>query len=217
MMADQRSHPVRPAPANSPIEVRVGAFPAALSDIASESVSLVVADPPWNNLEAWTDIGIFAHHVLKPNGTLLAYIGNRWAFDAIDRLGTQLTRVRLGFLPEQHENPWDPETLCEEMGSFIAILAKGRLEPAEPWKNMVESAIQGHRWHHFQRPLANVRHYVSAFSRIGDLVVDPFLGSGTTAVACAQLTRAFVGCDIDPLNVQNTVERLKGLDFVEHP
>jgi len=29
------------------------------------------------------------------------------------------------------------------------------------------------------------------------LVVDPFLGSGTTALACLQLGRRFIGCDID--------------------
>ena len=77
----------------------------------------------------------------------------------------------------------------------MVIMSKGNFDPPGSWSNKVEGVVQDQRWH-CQRPLANVKHYVEAFSRPGDLVVDPFMGSGTTAVACAQLSRSFVGCDI---------------------
>lgn len=32
----------------------------------------------------------------------------------------------------------------------------------------------------------------------GDTVLDPFMGSGTTGVACVQTGRNFIGCEIDP-------------------
>ena len=41
-----------------------------------------------------------------------------------------------------------------------------------------------------------------------DLVVDPFLGSGTTAVAAKRLGRRFVGCDEDEASVNTTLTRL---------
>ena len=41
-----------------------------------------------------------------------------------------------------------------------------------------------------------------------DLVVDPFLVSGTTAVACKRLNRRFVGCDEDEAAVDTTFGRL---------
>ena len=40
------------------------------------------------------------------------------------------------------------------------------------------------------------------------LVVDPFVGSGTTAVACKDLGRRFVGCDVDPECVAMAKRRL---------
>jgi site-specific DNA-methyltransferase (adenine-specific) len=44
-------------------------------------------------------------------------------------------------------------------------------------------------------------------------VVDPFLGSGTTAVVCQRLGRDFLGCDIDPDYVQHAQDRLnKSID-----
>ena len=45
----------------------------------------------------------------------------------------------------------------------------------------------------------------------GWTVVDPFLGGGTTALACVQLNRKFVGCDIDRDAVNTTLSRLSEL------
>ena len=46
-------------------------------------------------------------------------------------------------------------------------------------------------------------------SRPGDIVFDPFIGSGTTAVAAKRLGRRFLGCDIKPEYVKIAEERLK--------
>jgi DNA modification methylase len=39
---------------------------------------------------------------------------------------------------------------------------------------------------------------VDAFTEPGDTVLDPFMGSGTTGVACAQLGRRFTGIELEP-------------------
>lgn len=44
----------------------------------------------------------------------------------------------------------------------------------------------------------------------GQLVVDPFLGGGTTAVVCRHLGRRFVGCDRDAAAVASARARLEG-------
>lgn len=42
----------------------------------------------------------------------------------------------------------------------------------------------------------------------GDLVLDTFIGSGTTAVACLDLERAFIGFEIDENNFDIAVKRV---------
>ena len=54
-----------------------------------------------------------------------------------------------------------------------------------------------------------------AGSRPGDIVLDPFLGSGTTAAVAQRLGRAFIGCEINPEYEALQIERLRqpGLVF----
>ena len=63
-------------------------------------------------------------------------------------------------------------------------------------------------WHPWQKAVGPARHYIAALTEPGALVVDPFLGSGSTALAAIAEGRRFVGCDIDPKAVRATKVRL---------
>ncbi len=67
----------------------------------------------------------------------------------------------------------------------------------------------GHPWRQAEGPF---RDLVSMLTFPGELVVDPFVGQGTTASAAVAEGRRFVGCDLDPAAVSLTVERLEARD-----
>ncbi len=48
-----------------------------------------------------------------------------------------------------------------------------------------------------KKPIKFLKRFVETFAEEGDLVLDPFMGSGTTAVACAELNRDFIGFEIN--------------------
>jgi site-specific DNA-methyltransferase (adenine-specific) len=52
--------------------------------------------------------------------------------------------------------------------------------------------------HPTEKPVPLMRELVGLFSNPGETVLDPFMGSGTTGVACIQLGRKFIGVEIDP-------------------
>ena len=125
------------------VDVRLGAFPETLSDLPSASAALVVADPDWSDLRAWSETGRFARRVLAPDGILLGYIGNRWCFEAINLLSANLTPVRLAFLPAQHEDPFDSTTNCLERGSFMVVMSNGEFFLPGPGRTRSRARFAG--------------------------------------------------------------------------
>lgn len=72
--------------------------------------------------------------------------------------------------------------------------------------------ISGERvGHPSQKPVALINHLVESGSRAGDLVLDPFLGSGTTAESCERLGRNWLGIESSPLYARMAKKRLESL------
>jgi len=66
-------------------------------------------------------------------------------------------------------------------------------------------------WHPCQMPESLLTRIVAASSNAGDVVLDPFCGSGTTAAAAYQMDRQYAGIDISENYVENAIKRLKEL------
>jgi site-specific DNA-methyltransferase (adenine-specific) len=58
--------------------------------------------------------------------------------------------------------------------------------------------IQRKGVHPSQKPLPLLRQWIEQFTDEDETILDPFMGSGTTGVACVQTGRRFVGVEIDP-------------------
>ena len=63
--------------------------------------------------------------------------------------------------------------------------------------------------HIAQKPLELIEQLINLHSRENDLVLDCFMGSGTTALGCKNLNRNFIGCDLELDNFENTKKRLE--------
>ena len=63
--------------------------------------------------------------------------------------------------------------------------------------------------HPAQKPVELFKSLILDSSHPGDLVFDPFMGSGTTGVAAVQLGRRFIGCEIDPVYFAIAEKRIK--------
>lgn len=63
--------------------------------------------------------------------------------------------------------------------------------------------------HPTQKPEELIRKFILASSQCQDIVIDPFLGSGTTAVTAEQLGRKWLGCEINSEYLDLAVHRIK--------
>jgi adenine-specific DNA-methyltransferase len=90
--------------------------------------------------------------------------------------------------------------------------SKGEGQPDQvrtPWIHDIVSDDHGSKIHHkWEQGVDEFSHFIDGLTYPGKLVVDPFVGSGTVAIACKLLNRRFVGCDEDEASVNMTLTRL---------
>lgn len=105
---------------------------------------------------------------------------------------------RRGFTEYRHESAY--------------VLAKGNpAQPAHPLPSVMNWVYSGNRRHPTEKAVKILAPLVRCFSKAGDLVCDPFSGSGSTSVAAALNGRDYLGIDIDPQHVVTAQARLAGV------
>jgi len=57
-------------------------------------------------------------------------------------------------------------------------------------------------WHYTPKPVELIKNIILHSSNEDDIILDPFLGSGTTAIACKNLNRKYIGIEINPKYVE---------------
>lgn len=67
---------------------------------------------------------------------------------------------------------------------------------------------KGEKLHTTQKPIELMTRIVESCSNEGDLILDPFMGSGSTAISCKNLKRNYIGCELDEHYFQVCVNRL---------
>jgi DNA modification methylase len=185
-----------------------------------------------------------AHRVLKDSGTLYVFAGFRFIsyfYDILDRelqmffnswivwhYTQGMGRTR-GFSPRH-----DDILMFTKSKEFKFNLDDVRIpqkyfrdrnnmrgaNPGDVWAFSHVHYCNGNRQNHpTQKPEGLIERMVLASSEQGDLIVDPFSGSGTTLRVCQQLGRMAVGIEINPEYVKMTRDRLEtrfeGFDSVD--
>ena len=63
--------------------------------------------------------------------------------------------------------------------------------------------------HETQKPVALMEHYIGNSSEAGQIILDPFMGSGTTGVAAVQMGRRFIGIEREPKYFEIACRRIE--------
>lgn len=73
---------------------------------------------------------------------------------------------------------------------------------------------EGKRLHPTQKPEELLTRIIGASTRPGDLVLDPFIGSGTTAVVATRLHRKWIGIEREPIYIRAAKKRIKAVNLL---
>ncbi len=89
--------------------------------------------------------------------------------------------------------------------------------PSDVWKiSMVSGNFSERTSHPAQYPEKLVERIILAGTNENDIVLDPFMGSGTTAAVAKKLNRNFIGYEIVPEYLDICTERLREIDYKEN-
>jgi site-specific DNA-methyltransferase (adenine-specific) len=160
----------------------------------------------WDSEFTMEDLQLFINHfyrVLKPGGTCIVFF-DLWKITPLkDQLeSAKFKQIRfiewLKTNPQPINSKVNYLTNCRE----IALLGIKKSKPtfnSSYDKGVYEYPIQGgkDRFHPTQKNTKMFQELIEKHSNEGDIVLDPFLGSGTTAVAAKATGREFIGCELD--------------------
>ena len=199
-----------------------------LSNLEDNSVDLVLTDIPYGEVNAKAgvsgirdlnkgdadvvtfDLGHIADEIARvTSGSCYIFCGTKQISEIVRRLEASKMSTRVGVWEKSNPSPMNGKRLWLSGAEFCVFGRKANATFNEHcksaiWRNPVGRAKE----HPTQKPVELMRRLVLASSNPGDLVVDPFCGSGSTGVAAIEEGRRFVGTDINPEYVALSKRRL---------
>lgn len=163
-----------------------------MKTMADKSVDLCLCDPPYGiNKTEWDKVypAGFEKECLRIANTVAIMCG-MWAIpDCIRELG----EAYLGIIACWSRNGMTFSPLG--FGNWIPVIIAGKRPKSG--QDVLSFKIDGYKPNHpSPKPISCVKKLVDRISEEGQTIIDPFMGSGTTGVACAELHRNFIGIEI---------------------
>lgn len=197
--------------------IRHGDCMKVLAD--ATDIDLLLTDPPY-----FTD-GDFTAQVseilsrVKPTGQAYVFSSadpsELAAYLAMNRHGMTLEQV----LVWNYNNTGQRQPAARYNSNFqVVFYFRGKDAPVinKPSDGTYQYACQtvnapdgriGDRFHKWQKPMELIERYILNSSQEGDLVCDPFAGTGTILLAAAKHGRKAIGCDVDKSVIKIAVQR----------
>lgn len=155
------------------------------------------------------------YRVLKPSGTMICFY-DLWKITTLKDYFEKAKFKQIRFIEWVKTNPVPINSKVNYLTNAreIAVVAVKKAKPTfnSEYDNGIYKYPICHdkgRFHPTQKPLALMEELILKHSNEGDVVLDCFAGSGTTALAAFNQNRNFVGCEISDEYYEKSIERLK--------
>ena len=139
---------------------------------------------------------------LRKGGTLIIFF-DLWKITTLKEIMEKYKFKQIRFIEWIKTNPQPRNSRINYLTNCREIALLGVKEGSPTFNSSYDNGIynfplQGgkNRFHPTQKSLDLFEDLIEKHSNMGDTVLDPFLGSGTTAIACRQCHRHFKGCEL---------------------
>lgn len=178
-----------------------------LAEIPDRSIAAMITDPPYPN-----GMNLFTEEIA--DGLAMLYLATRKVTGHIVFFwrASDVPRPPPGWYEIARHLWHKPDSNSRVPYEAIVVWSRERKnERCRFWSVPLLSLRSLGDWkpHPTQKPVQLLRYLVEAYTNEGDTIFDPFVGSGTTAIACQQLKRHFIAVERNPEYAAIARERLK--------
>jgi site-specific DNA-methyltransferase (adenine-specific) len=198
------------------------------------SADLVVTDPPYGVTDHDWDVVVHPSKWMGERGAVVTATepyatklindsALKFRYDCVWVKNCVSNAMNAGKMPmRRHERvlvfgdySWNPQKRrrsAEEMAR-LNMEQRKRMEYASPDTVLQFASVNcrsGDRTSHpSQKPVSLMEWLVANFTLPGETVIDPFMGSGTTGIACIRTGRNFIGIEKDPEHFETARKRIE--------
>jgi site-specific DNA-methyltransferase (adenine-specific) len=182
----------------------------ASSNIESGSIDAIITDPPYPKdfLPVYEKLAEVAFRVLKPGGSLVIMVGQSYLPDILRTISKHLSyHWTLAYLTPGGQSSQLWQRKVNTFWKPLLWFVKG--EYIGDWiGDVVRSDKNDKRFHEWGQSESGIAEIVHRFTIPGDIVLDPFVGGGTTGLVAVKMDRKFIGIDQDPDAIATTKQRI---------
>ena len=170
-----------------------------MKDMPENSIDLILTDPPYAReyIYLYTELAKVAARILKPGKALVAYASNYYLSEIMQNMGKYLDWYWLVAL--RHGGNRTTMIMQRRIAVWykpILIYTKGKPEMTPIMNDMIKGEGRSKEYHEWQQGTGELVPFIRKFSHRGDVILDPFMGSGTVGVATLRQDRNFIGIEI---------------------
>ncbi len=203
----------------SPSEVfdlQFGEMQTLGENIPDNSIDMIFTDPPYTegSLPLYADLARLADRVLKPGGSLITYVGHYALFKINDLIRSNSELVYHWQIIVRHNGSKSRIHARHIWPYYKPLLwyykpnTDGKLTIYQDVADLVESKAVSKDSHEWEQSTIEAEHMIKPLTVEGNIVLDPFMGSGTTGEAALNLKRRFIGIEVDKEHYSRTKQRL---------
>ena len=179
--------------------------------IPDESIDLIFTDPPYlkEYLHLYEWISEEGSRILKQGGWLFCYGAGEHMparLAGMEDKGLDYFWVFILLHNGGYPRMWNKTLMSGYKPIFVYTKGKPRINK---WMSTIHSDAMDKRFHHWGQGAGMAIKIIEMLTDCDDVILDPFVGGGTTASVCKILDRNYIAFEIDPDTAKLARERVR--------